>query len=113
MTNVASLVEEVRRCGFELRCKGPDLQLIGRGHLEDELRHRLREHKSDVMLYLRHGAEWGPLRELGARLGETVLVDGRKVVLWGVTPRGPIVDTGPFVITVDTDAVELPSQGDQ
>lgn len=109
MSSVAHLVDEIRRHGFELKCKGPDLLVTGRGRLDEGLQSQLREQKRDVMQFLRQGIEWAPLRDLGARLGEAVRVDGREVTLWGVTARGPIVDMGSFVIAVDISEIEIPA----
>lgn len=78
MSSVAQLVEEIRQRGFELKCKGPDLLVTGRGQLDARLQKLLREQKLDVMQFLRKGVEWAPLRELGARLGTPVRVDGRE-----------------------------------
>lgn len=106
MSEIAELVAEVQELGFKIEGRGGELNLVGKGRVSDELLDRLRRSKRDLLLYLRYGTEWETLCKLGSRLGETARVDGRDVTLWGVTPRGVIVDTGSFVITVDPKDVE-------
>lgn len=108
MSEVTELVAAVRGLGFKIESKGGQLKLVGKGSPSEDLIERLRKSKHDVLLYLRYGTDnWERLQALGSHLGERVRVDGREVTLWGITPRGPIVDTGAFLLTVEPGDVEV------
>lgn len=106
MSEVRELLNHLESEGVKIAIDKGDLCLRGK-RPEAALLERVRVLKPKVIEELQ-GDEirrWEKLRELGAMLGKWVTVDGRQCRLWGVTARGPIVDTGAFVISVDTDAI--------
>lgn len=113
MSEIAELVAKVREAGYTIERQDGELKLVGKGGLSDELLQRLRSSKAEVLLFLRHGTDWERLRELGSLLGCRVRVDGREVTLWGLTPRGAIVDTGAFLLTVGPEDIDFSPQPDQ
>ena len=106
--DVATHLGRLRGRGVEVRLEGDSLKVCGRIAPEDDK--FFREHKPAIVQHLRdEGADcFQQMRNLSQYFGRDVVVDGRTVKLWGLTPRGAIVDTGLFVIAVDFDAVSPP-----
>lgn len=100
MSDAKLLIDRLKQQGVTISIEGGKLVLSGCRPADSD-RELLIAHKSEILDELRFpGLDWDTMRRIGSRLGEMVVVDGRQCRLWGVTPRGPIIDTGSFVITV-------------
>lgn len=109
-SDALALVEEVRRGGGTISLRD-DGSLELRGDVPDHLVERLRARKPEVAALLRCGVAsravdadvWRSMSRLGVRFGETVEVGEPwgTGTLWGMTPRGPIIDVGRVLVTFD------------
>lgn len=118
MNHSECLVRSLVARGFSLAVDGPNLKVNGPYPLNEIEAAELRDSKGEIIRLLSTSdlgavfrttltvAEWAAMRALGDYLGKPVFVDGRRVWLWGITPRGAIVDVGGALLTVDFACVE-------
>lgn len=113
MSEAAELLEQLRNQGCSLYLSDGEIRIKRSGApIPPEVVERVRDQKPSLVALLVERAkseraarfpcpDWETVRSLGALLGMPVEVDGRSVLLWGLTARGALIYTGTVILNVD------------
>lgn len=112
MNGEVELLERLEAQGVSVSLEGDQLRIKSTRPITPDVVEQVASQKQGLIAFLseRIGAErrarvpcaeWERLRRLGPLLGRAVELDGRSVLLWGLSPRGALVDTGVVILNVD------------
>lgn len=112
MSGLIELLDRLESQGVSVSLEGDQLRIKSTRPITPDVVEQVASQKQGLIAFLTEriglerrsrvsSAEWAKLRRLGPLLGHPVQLDGRPVLLWGLSPRGALVDTGAVILNVD------------